>query len=198
MFLCVSVRSCPRTSIRGSWGSSSSYIPCRRVGSEAFICICSCRPSVTTTACESRPVSERQQLKAKVVFVHSCQMQSKTHFQSLLCSPHLQPTPPSLVAQITAAPHHIFHVIYSIECFCWNLLLARHGFKTGAFSEHLFFWFVFQSGLGGMEKKIHRPAKTTSNGFSSLLKMLIDTTGLNNTFKPNSNSTDVPNWCLSH
>lgn len=49
-----------------------------------------------------------------------------------------------------------------------------------------------------MEKKIHRLAKTTSNGFSSLLKMLIDTTGLNNTFKPNSNSTDVSNWCLSH
>lgn len=133
MFLCVSVRSCPRTSIRGSWGFSSCYIPCRRAGSEAFICICSCRPSVTTTACESRPVSERQQLKAKVVFVHSCQMQSKTHFQSLLCSPHLQPTPPSLVAQITAAPHHIFHVIYSIECFCWNLLWRGMGLKQ----EHL-------------------------------------------------------------
>lgn len=71
---------CPCSSIRGSWGLSPCYILCHLAWSEAFICICSCWPSVTTTACESRPVSERQQLKGKVVFVRSCQMQSKLTF----------------------------------------------------------------------------------------------------------------------
>lgn len=134
--LCISGLGCVCTSIRGSWDLSPCYIPCRLAWSEAFICICSCRPSVTTTACESRPVNERQQLKGKVVFVHSCQIQSKTHF-----CPTLSLKPPPLFSPLflisqecllisLAAPHHIFHVLYSIEYLYWHLFYPRPTVKT--------------------------------------------------------------------
>lgn len=101
-------------------GLSPCYIPCRLAWSEAFICICSCWPSVTTTACASRPVSERQQLKGKVVFVRSCQMQSKTHFRpAVLLFPSnplstgslalLHTSQRRLLASV-AAPRNVCHV----------------------------------------------------------------------------------------
>lgn len=122
--------SSPFTCIRGSWGLSPCYIPCRFAWSEAFICICSCRPSVTTTACASRPVSERQQLKGKVVFVHLCQMQSKTHFHPHSRSPH----PPNTLLLVSSLASHITamspqfnassakHISCPVKSAFWHLL----------------------------------------------------------------------------
>lgn len=50
---------------------------------------------------------------------------------------------------------------------------------------------------GEIIRSTHFPSKN-KYWIEIALKMLIDDTGLNNTSKPNSNSTDVPNWCLSH
>ena len=93
-------------STRGSWGLSPCYIPCRLSWSEAFICICSCRPSVTTTVFESGLVSEHQQLKVKVVFVHLCQMQSKTNLH----------TPPFHISPAVPPPRSPPLLLISQEC----------------------------------------------------------------------------------
>lgn len=122
----VGLRLC--TSIRGSWGLSPCYIPCRSVWSEAFICICSCRPSVTTTACESRPVKECQQLKGMVVFVRSFRYNQKLNIALLifLTTPTISVL--SLVPHITQMPPH-FTVFYSSDYFYWQVFYYKPGVK---------------------------------------------------------------------
>lgn len=155
--------SSPFTCIRGSWGLSPCYIPCRFAWSEAFICICSCRPSVTTTACASRPVSERQQLKGKVVFVHLCQMQSKTHFHPHSRSPHPKHPIAGLFSCFTyhsnvSSVQCWLHKVYFMSCKECILTLAY------TYCSPDLAWLAFKFGLGeGGEIKMYYPAEKISN-----------------------------------
>lgn len=140
--------------IRGSWGLSRRFIPCRFAWSDAFIGICSCRPSITTTACERRPVSERLQLKAKVVFVRSCQTQSETGFALSSALPLQNPCHQfSLYITTTMSPHSTGSSMTHISCGVDQssyLLSPCPRFYIGACREHVFFFFVWhESGLGG-------------------------------------------------
>lgn len=63
MFVCLRACAYVWVSTNGSCELSPWYIPCLFCWKEAFICICSCRPSVAGTACQSRPVRERWHLK---------------------------------------------------------------------------------------------------------------------------------------
>lgn len=54
----------------------------------------------------------------------------------------------------------------------------------------------FDPGVKGDER--NKQQNSDKSWVAIAFKMLIDDTGLNNASKPNSNSTDVPNWCLSH
>lgn len=189
--------------IRGSWGLSRCFIRCRLAWSDAFIGICSCRPSITTTACERRPVSERLQLKAKVVFVRWCQMQSKTGFALSSALPPSKPL--SLVLCLyhsnVSSLHWQFHATY----FMWSRPVFLFAFtlsqvlNIGVCREHIYLCLTWiKLGRKGNELAPNIPAVTSCNGFRLLWKSIIDRTGLKkNTYKPNY-STDVPNWCLSH